>query len=60
MIFVKARLKKLWKGVKETVDKAIKTILTSENKRIAGKVVSCCMIGVGVAGVMLYFTSNSF
>ena len=59
---MKARLKKLWKGVKETMDKAkaVKTILTSENKRIAGKVVSCCMIGVGVAGVMLYFTSNSF
>lgn len=57
---MKARLKKLWKGVKETMDKAVKMILTSENKRIAGKVVSCCMIGVGVAGVMLYFTSNSF
>lgn len=57
---MRARLRKMWKGVKETMDKAIKAVLTAENKKIAVKVVSCCMMGVGCAGVALWFTANSF
>nr|DAN81081.1 MAG TPA: hypothetical protein [Caudoviricetes sp.] len=53
MIFMKARLKKLWKGVKETVDKAVKAILTAENAYRAGIVVGCCFVGIGVSGIML-------
>lgn len=48
MIFVKARLKKLWKGVKHCMEQAINTareVLTSKNSRF---VAACILGGISV------------
>ena len=45
---MKARLKKLWRAVKMTTEKAISVVLNSKNMEKAANVVGLFLIGIGL------------
>jgi hypothetical protein len=50
---MKARLKKLWRAVKMTTEKAISVVLNSKNMEKAANVVGLFLIGGGIGSVII-------
>lgn len=50
---MKARLKKFWRAVKMTTEKAISVVLNSKNMEKAANVVGLFLIGGGVGSIVI-------
>ena len=50
---MKARLKKFWRAVKMTTEKAISVVLNSKNMEKAASVVGLFLIGGGIGSVII-------